>query len=45
MLLFQQFLTTQTCPKIALAFTEQVFDAIPCDKHDAMLDEVIYFAE
>ena len=41
---FFQFLTAQTCPKIALAFEEQVFDVIPTDEHDVKVDEVIYFS-
>ena len=40
-----QFLTTQTCPKLALAFREQLFEQIPKDEHDVTLDCVIYFTD
>ena len=35
-----KFLPTQSCPKIALAFNEQLFETIPYDDHDFRNDIV-----
>lgn len=35
-----KFLPSQSCPKIALAFNEQLFESIPYDDHDFRIDIV-----
>ena len=31
-----------SCPKIALAFAEQIFDDIPTEEHDQKVDLVLF---
>ena len=38
---YDRFLKFQKCPKIALAFKEQIFDEIPTDEHDVSVDQVL----
>ncbi|CBY34964.1 unnamed protein product [Oikopleura dioica] len=39
---YDRFLEKNTCPKIALAFHQQIFDEIPTEEHDQKVNLVIF---